>query len=372
MTFRNQKILLLSTETVFEISSWSNIPFFFYETLLEQKCNVSPYLIKEISVFKAFTNRVVQILNFFRKNKIYWDYSRSLVHRIHCQHQVWLQIKKTKPDLVVALSFSIDLRNISVPYFLFSDWTFEYLLVFLKKKTPNFLEKKFIEFENSNILLSKASFSLFPYVCEYVNKSITCDKVVYLGNVVNAVKIPSVSSIKKKIASRQILFIGRRNYRDGAQKLIEAYLILSKRYPDLRMSIVGLCQDDFEELPQGVSCFGYLDKGKDEQRALYYGLLENASLIVNPTPGWPSFSSIVEAMFFYTPVLITKNSEMVNTFGDNLAFGSYVEDHLSLEVQIEAILFSKNYAILSQNAHDAVKEFSWNNYIKKFLLAINM
>jgi hypothetical protein len=60
-------------------------------------------------------------------------------------------------------------------------------------------------------------------------------------------------------------------------------------------------------VPRNFFC--YLDKGSDAHRALYYPLFKEARMFINTTPKWSSFSASVEAMYFYTPVVITLYKE---------------------------------------------------------------
>jgi glycosyltransferase involved in cell wall biosynthesis len=72
----------------------------------------------------------------------------------------------------------------------------------------------------------------------------------------------------------------------GAEYLIQAYTTLKKKYPELLVNIVGMQEKDFVKLPDGVNCYGYLDKAQKKDRDLYYSLLENSKVFVNTTPKW--------------------------------------------------------------------------------------
>jgi glycosyltransferase involved in cell wall biosynthesis len=166
-----------------------------------------------------------------------------------------------------------------------------------------------------------------------------------------------------------LLFVGSRKYLAGAKCLVSAFDLLIKEYPNLSLDIIGMSDSDFGNLPNGVNCHGYLDKGKDNERGLYYSLLHNAAVFVNTTPKWCAFSAAVEAMYFYTPVIVTPIDELVETFGTNIGFGSYCADN-SVELlcaNIRDILNHPSYKTLCINAHEAVKQFTWSAYIDKML-----
>ena len=237
-----------------------------------------------------------------------------------------------------------------------------------KNTAPSFLEKRFIKYENNNILSATAVVTLFPYSCNYINDTLNINSAHYLGNVLNSTRVPDISSIKYKEKNRKILFIGRENYLEGAIKLLLSFDRIAKHDRSITLDIIGLDKHHFASIPPRVNFHGYLNKSIEAESDLYYSLIENASLIVNPTPRWSSFSSILEAMFFYTPVISTKTEEMVSTFSDELSFGYYYESDKKLDFQILDILNNDDYRKLALNAHKSVSNFTWANFTKRLLL----
>ena len=94
------------------------------------------------------------------------------------------------------------------------------------------------------------------------------------------------------------MFIGDAKYVEGLQVLILAYMLLKKSFPELTLTIVGHETAYLEPLPDGVISYGYLDKGQESSRELFYSLLKQARIYVNTTPKWGGFSSILEAWIF--------------------------------------------------------------------------
>lgn len=165
------------------------------------------------------------------------------------------------------------------------------------------------------------------------------------------------------------MFIGRSRYKEGALLTIKAFEILRERNNKLRLNIIGLNSDDFDSLPEGVTCHGFLKKDIESQCELYYNLILKASLIINPQKIWAGYSSIIEAMYFFTPILITPFDDFIEEFGENIKFGAYTEssDPEEIAKSINAILDSYDYKEKCKNAHETVKEYTWENYVDKLL-----
>src|SRR5262249_22085434 len=99
--------------------------------------------------------------------------------------------------------------------------------------------------------------------------------------------------------------------------------------------------------------------------------MKDAKIFVNTTPKWGAFSATLEAMYFYTPVIVTPYKEFVETFGMKIGFGWYCKNNsLDLCAKIKKILNCPSYDRLCINAHELVKDFTWSAYIDKMLKKI--
>lgn len=85
------------------------------------------------------------------------------------------------------------------------------------------------------------------------------------------------------------------------------------------------------------------------------------------------YSSIVEAMYFYTPVIVSPYDDFVNEFGKDIDFGIYNKkyDSLVLAKNMESIFNSSDYENMCLNAHERVKDYTWDNYVDKILKLLN-
>jgi hypothetical protein len=64
-----KKILLITTEDVEDLKSWSNVPYLFYNSLKKTDNDIYPYLIKEFLSIKFIVNKAVSLFNRISKKK---------------------------------------------------------------------------------------------------------------------------------------------------------------------------------------------------------------------------------------------------------------------------------------------------------------
>ena len=78
-------------------------------------------------------------------------------------------------------------------------------------------------------------------------------------------------------------------------------------------------------------------------------------------------------MYFYTPVLISPYKDFVSEFGENIEFGTYNQEFTEEVIanNITKILSSDRYEYMCQNAHEKVKNYTWEEYVNRFIELIN-
>lgn len=354
-----------------QISTWSNVPFFLTETLLAKgikvnRIDISPTL-KLQSIFYKIFYRILSNIN----KKTSYTYLRSLIHFKDTRNKIAAAIKRypnADADIFVTFSFSSGGLN-NKPVVQFCDWTYSYDLEHFLNRTPDFFERQAIKREDSQIINSDLIFALFPSITEYMKSRYPNKNVFYLGNVINSLYKVSADDINAKSNSNSLLFVGSIKYIAGANALIAAFEALKPIYPALTLDIVGIKTSDFTDLPTGVTCHGYLDKGNNEDRELYYNIFRNARIFINTTPKWGAFSASIEAMYFYTPVIVTPYSEFLKTFGQDIDFGYYCEDNdvMLIKNKILDIMQNNSYKQLCINANNAVQHFTWDSYVDKMV-----
>lgn len=365
-----RKLIVFATQDSSKLSSWSNVPYLFCETLKAQGIRLEQVTIRENTAMRFLVlalKRAVKMLTGFQTS---WDYSRSALHFLLARRQINQFCQEHEHDGVLMLTFSYGpSRPGGKPLFLFGDWPLAYAIENFKGRKPDWFERRSLRRERQLIEAADAVFVLFPVAREYVASHFAGASSHYLGNVINAVEVPHEEDVAEKARSHSLIFIGKPHYREGADRLLQAYMLLKPKYPDLKLDIIGMDASFFGSLPKGVQCHGYLDKGDDAQRCTFYDLLRKARIFVNTNPKWASFSATLEAMYFYTPIITSKYPEMEKTFGEELAFGAYYREDSgpSLEQLIEDLLGDEAYTEKARLAHEVSRSFSWDHYVSAML-----
>lgn len=321
---------------------------------------------------RIYDRTATRVLNKIYKGNNTHDYFRSYLHFFYTRIKIKKAIKRfPQSDAYIFLTFSFSAVNLTTkPIIQFCDWTYDHYFNYFQNRNPNSFELKCVNRENSQINGSDIVFSLFPSVYEYMKKKYT-SKVVYLGNVINSIyKSSETEIIDIKSHSEKILFIGSPKYIEGANALIQSFTSLKVKYPSISLHFIGLDESQFQQVPKDVYCYGYLDKADNKQRELYYQLLKEAKVFVNTTPKWSAFSASIEAMYFYTPVIVAAYEEFIKTFGNPFIGGDFCNDNSFLAKKIESIFEDKSYHRICINANKLVKKFTWESYIDKLLLEI--
>lgn len=360
-------------------SVWSNVPFCFSKAL-EQKdfvvhrVNISaPQWV--VSFYNLFLRRLIDI---FTLRKVHACYaSKTHWFKIIAEEKIKKAvIKHSQADYCFFMGYGFYNKWNDIPSLLFSDWTFE--MDIEKRGKPGPLHNRAIRQEKEAIDNSTYVVSMFAECAEEMKKRYPNANIHFLGgNVINSLYngiIDEDTIISQKEKSEQILFIGRKTtYFEGAKKLIEAFKVLKTRYQYLKLNIIGIDKNDFADLPEDVTCYGFLNKSTEEDRHLYYHLLLNAKVLVNPTPKWGAYSSTIEAMYYYTPVIVSPYETFVNEFGQTIDFGLYNEHYTTegIAKDIEKVIFSCEYKSFCENAHNRVEKYTWNSYVDKVLNLIS-
>lgn len=370
--YRNMEITVFTNGDSAAISTWSNVPYFFTETLMTKGVKVNRVNIRTSKFLKTlYRVSIWQILK-RTKNHDAYEYYRTKLHDWHINFKIKNAVQQyPNSDAFLFLSFSFSAKKYSTkPSILFGDWTFDHYFNYFKNRAAGPLEKEFIDRENQHIEQADLVFVLFPKVAEYMKGTYKNPNIFYIGNVINS-KINSQENeiLEKKKHSNKILFVGSNKYKIGADLLVKAFVIAQQQEPELELHFIGLKEADFDALPTHVFCHGYLDKEKESERKLYYDLLETAKMYVNTTPKWSAFSATIEAMYFYNPILISPYDEFSQTFGEQNDFVNYSssDDAAILANDILTLYHHPNYTDICKRTHHAVKDFTWESYIDQFL-----
>ena len=265
----------------------------------------------------------------------------------------WLKSESRKPwqhihrPTIVFLSITLSVTN---PSLLLSDWT---NIINLQRhgKSASRFQKRFCMQEREAVEHAEHVISIFPLCAEEMRQLYPTANIHYLGgNVINNLSgdEPHPDEIVgRKKAAKKILFIGKPDrYKMSAIKVMEAVgrMRNDTRFMNLELDIVGIKADQLPQVPDFAHCHGFLRKDNPVECKEYYELLKEAKVIVNPTPKWAAYSSIIEAMYFCTPVVVSPFDDFVNEFGEEINFGSYNKEFTAegIAKNIERIVVAEN------------------------------
>lgn len=382
-----KEVLFFTNGDANNANVWSNVPYCFSHSLENKGITVHRVDFSMLTLFVKFYDLVLRrILDCFTFRKKRFPYLRTTwLFKFFAERTIKKAILQyPQAELCLFMGYGFYNKWNKIPSLLFSDWTTE--MDILKKRKPNFLEKRIIRQEEEAINNAEYVVSLFPVCCEEMKKKYPKANIHFLGgNVINDLsglrlkrKDQCVHSsneiivedlIETKEKSKRLLFIGRKTtYLEAAKKLIEAYKLLKEEeaYKDYELDIVGCAASDFYSLPEGVTCYGFLNKSDERDRKTYYDLLLGAKVLVNANPKWGAFSSTVEAMYYYTPVIVSPYQDFMKNFGEMIDFGVYnrVFTAETLANDIKTVIISENYTEMCNFAHENVKTYTWENYVE--------
>lgn len=363
-------------------ATFSNVPYSLSNSIekLGVQVNKIDILPDNNWVFRGYTKiwdkYLRKIISRIFKKNIY-SIDRSLFYRYLVKQKIKKAIKlNQKADFNIFLTFSYTSSYFKIPSLLLCDYTYEYYIKNILKRKPNFLEKTFIRYEKKIISKSERVVCIFSYITSYMNSKY--DKEIhYLGgvglNLVSQDTLIESSVLENKKKSNYILFIGNWTpaYNNAAKLLINSYKLIKESYGDLELHIIGMSDVAFDEVPHGIKCHGYLDKGNIKDRELYYNLLINAKAFIN-TSG--SYCATVEAMYYYTPIITSPYDEFVKEFGNEISFGQYCSnlDKYTLKECILNVLDSSDFKNMCISAHNTVAQNTWEEFSKKIVGIMNV
>ena len=359
-------------------STWSNVPYLMSQAFIEAgvevaRCNIAPHRLLD----KGWHKMVMPVLKAFGiKN---YSFIRTLFFKWMTERKIRAQIKKhPDADYCVFLTFEFYNRFSDIPSLLFMDWTYKILVEERVGYRPSWLDRRFMNqqcnaISHADIVLPLFSDSYEKMRIDYPLANLKLAPTNVINNLYQGdIDSESDTVIDEKIDSHAILFIGGRAYLEGLKIVVEA---LANIHDDqICLDVIGMNEADFPNAPLGVKFHGYLHKEYTVENSLYYRLLRRAKIVVNPTPTWGGYSSIVEAMYFYTPVIVTPYKQFTDEFGSELDFGKLVEPTSnSTQKALEEIfnLPKKEYQVLCRNAHMRVRNYTWRSYVDYMIRLMN-
>ena len=353
------------------VKTWSNVPYFFTSTL-EKK----GYIVHRVNTerFRLFTRCINKTMRVVFKSVTIDVHTMKIYRKFVNKIMEKAIIKYPNSALIISMDFNYSGAQITkdIPSLIYCDWTYEYLITQIQNRKPNIIERRTIALQNKQVEISNYVIALFPGVCEYMKKIYKNKNIYYIGNVINSdLYDVKETTIDEKLKSLSIVFIGGYKYKAAAEALIKAIELYNKNNDEsVKLDIIGMKQMGFE-VNEFTKWYGYLDKNNPNQKKLYYDIIRKSKVCINTYEQWAGFSSLVEAMYFYTPIITFPFGEMVETFGEKIEFGYYCKknDALLIYNYISKIFKqdNKEYINMCLDAHKQVKDFTWSRYIDKLL-----
>ncbi len=359
-----------------EIKTWSNVPFFFTETLLSKGIKVNRVNLSRSPLLRRIFNITIYGIRSKINKYTTYDYRRSFIHFFNVKSQIKKAIKRyPESEANIFLTFSHSSKGLSdKPAVLVCDWPYDYFLRHFKNKTPDCFERKSIKRDDDQIEEADLVVFLFKSLDKYMTERYKSKNILYLGQyVINSLYVADRDELlRNREDEYNILFVGSGIYLEGAKSLIEAFREIKIEFPGARLHIVGIEDSNFGLLPEDVICYGYLNKANRSERELFHNLFRIARVYVNTTPIWSGFSATIEAMYSYVPVIVSPYDEFICTFGEKIKFGYYCDENTPEKIaeKIRIVFNGSNYQSLCVNAHDAVKDFTWSSFIDKLIMKI--
>ena len=370
-----KEITVFSIGDANELSTWSNVPYFFTKNLEFKNIKVNRVNIKENSVINILYKYTIYVfLKLLNKNSNH-TYFRSGLNYFLTNCKIKKAIKEfNQSEILIFLTYSFCANKYhNKKVVLLGDWCYLYYISTFLKREPMWFEKKALAREKKHINYADNVINLFPKSQEFNVKHFNSKKQFYLGHIINGnYELNHEEIISKKLNSRKLLFIGNKKYMVGALNLIKSF---EKLNTNAELHIIGLTKQDVGIHLPGLFYYGYLNKGIVLENELYYKLIIEARVIVNTNPKWGSFSAITEAMYYQTPVITLPYPEFTKTYGTEINFGFYVNEDVTddLTSKLTDILNDSKDEQLNKmkSAHNQVKNFSWSAYTNKVINLIN-
>lgn len=363
-----KEVIVYSNGDSNNLSTWSNVPYFFCRELERRGIKVDRVNIhvdkdSVLSVFfRVYSKVKKKIIEFKKKNETMYRYNKSDYY----YSQVIKKMKegrKRYPEADAEIAFDLMNNNKGdIPFVMIGDWTIDYRLKNKYHREADKYEKKLIDKQYDNLSRADMAVSIFPGCYETMKRHLS--SACYFGHVVNS--MDEYAPDENKCKSERVLFIGKEKYKEGLLKLIKTV----KKYNDefnksVRISVIGMNEKNASG--EGICDFyGYLNKTNVRERELYYRLIGEAKLMANVTSDWNGVSSLFEALYHGTPILVSRNRELELLIGEK-DFCRFCDDENELYKQFVSIMNDDDYNKISQAAHKFGEMYSWDKFMDKFL-----
>ncbi len=190
--------------------------------------------------------------------------------------------------------------------------------------------------------------------------------------VYNAINKEKFKGIKKNSKQKIVLYVGRLSVQKGIDNLIKAFKIVSEKYEDVLLYIIG----EGSELPNLINLsikLGLADKviflGRvpDQEMEVFYSI---ANIFVMPSVSEPFGIVALEAIASNVPTIVSTQSGV-----SEIIKNTFKVDFWDTEQMADLILGVLNYdqidKELSKNAYKELDNITWEKAAEKFITLYN-
>lgn len=227
--------------------------------------------------------------------------------------------------------------------------------------SPSFVNREINEYNLADLIMIPSTFVKQTFIENNVDEN----KLIFNPYAFSTTMFPVRSEIVNR-DSQTILFVGQLSSRKGIKVLIDAFKLLKKELPNLKLWLVGSSSMiDLKSIElDGIEYFGKLNK---EALKVKY---EKASLLCLPSYEEGFGLVLVEAKYFRLPIITTLNTGVVDLFSkDENGYKIFeVGNPIDLKNKLKFELLKINKTEINEN----VNEISWNCFTKNLLNHIEM
>ncbi len=187
-------------------------------------------------------------------------------------------------------------------------------------------------------------------------------------------KITETAKPIKELTNKQfIMYIGRPLPHKNLWRLVEAYVILKDKYPELKLALAGKLDSNYKRIQQkviekgieGVVFTDFVSEG--ELRWMY----ENCAAYVFPSLSEGFGLPGLEAMIHDAPVVSSKATCLPEVYGDAAYYFDPLDVNAMAGAISEVLSDQRMRAQLIENGHKQLEKFSWSKMTEETLAIYN-
>jgi glycosyltransferase involved in cell wall biosynthesis len=360
-----------------DISTWSNLPYFFSKALIAKgvrlnRINLYPTEDPVYRGYRAFFKRCAAAAARCGINLSVEPY-RDLVSIRLIDRKIKREIRnhpRAEANVFLTFTFSSYLWS-RTPAVNYCDETYAHYLQDTGRSATR-KDRHLIAREDNILTNASWIFTTGQGCAEFIHRRHPSKHVQRLPFGINLDDVTTEDGdqiIAEKRRNKSILFIGMGKKKRGIDVLIDAFKRFNRENGEAyTLHIVGLPPEEAESGGPNIRGYGYLNKHDSRQFAIYRHLLKTARLFVMPMQEGPLPGVILEAGLMYTPVIITDIWNVSNVIQHDVN-GLLVARPSAADFADRMHVLANDdgtWERIARNAHGMTQRFSWNNAAQVF------